>query len=266
MVSIWPLTSDKISIWKAVEIAWLVFALFFIIWYGINVPELQAKAQLFWWLGIFALGVIALDLIVKISGVEFVDVILAEEPLIRLSKKTMLGILVFGAFITMFFMANTGYSVSAPTFQIVQLGPAGDAILSFFAASMEDIVFFSIIPASVAGLAYFVFRNPWISLFLFVVVSPFIFVLYHMLAYGFTDVVASTAVYVFGLEMMIWVLLFRNLAWPHIRHGFNNMSKILFSAMSFETFMFMLLTNIWFWAVVIAVIGIIIWRLRGGGK
>ena len=260
------LASDTWTIPKVFELLLLILALFALVFFSTNIPELMSKAQLFWWLLISGFILIGFGfLIPKVGDFEFNVPLWEESPVIpeKYDKFLLVGFLLIGL-ATLFFIGRTGYAISAPEFQILELGYWGNGILSFFAAFAEDIIFFGCVPALIFGVVYYVTKNFPLSVFLVVVVTPLVFVIYHTYHYGFEDIVSTSAVYIFGLELSVAMVVLRKLFYAHMRHGFNNMSIVIFKYMTMEALFVWLLSNLWFWVVIIVVAVSIfyVWRRK----
>jgi len=258
------LATDKWNMGKVGELLWLILSLFILVFFSTNVPELMAKAQIFWWLLISGLVLLGVSFVVpKVSDFHFNLPLWEESPIIpaKYDKLVLIAFIIIGL-LTFFFIGQTGYAISAPEFQILELGAWGNALLSFFSATSEDIIFFSVVPALIFGVSYYFTKNLAFSFFLIILLTPFIFLTYHTYRYGFEDIVASVAVYVFGLELAVAMVVLRKLFYCHMRHGFNNFSIIIFRYMSLPTLIALILTNFWVWLIAIFVTVLIIWRFK----
>lgn len=242
----------------------LGMAAFVLIFYATNIPALMTSAQLYWWLLMGGMIFIIFSFITPKVGDWIFDMPLwSESPVIpkQYDKWLLIGFIAIGL-LTFFIIGRTGYAIAGGVdFQIIEPGIWGEAILKFFCALPEDVIFFSVVPALIFLLAYGLTKNIPFSFFLILLITPVVFLLYHTLHYGFENIVASTAVYLFGLELSGAILLFRKLLYAHLRHGANNASIALFKQMSLSSFFIILLTSLWVWLIFIIVILVIILKV-----
>lgn len=255
------LGSDKINIHKAREMILIVVAIIVIGWYATNYPKLWDDAKTFLFLIIGAGLSVTFSFIINRTKLNF-DVPLAEKPLFW-TKRIIFIISAVGLLASFFFLARTGYAIESQDFQLVELGIGGDAILKIFAAIAEDVLFFAVVPGLIFVIVfYFTKENAMIALIFVVILTPSVFVTYHTLRYGFDDIVKTTAVFLFGLEMTGWMIVFRDLIYVHARHIGNNVGQLIFKQMTLGTFFILLLTSWAFWAIVIVIAILIYFRLR----
>jgi len=193
---------------------------------------LASQALGYWVFGMMGLGGVVLAFIInkKNAGPDDVNVPISEKPLFGNRKMILILTLLVGV-ITFFVLAQSEYRVSAASFQLIDLGLQGNILYTVFAALFEDSVFFIVIPGFTF---YFVKRktgNPMLAFLVALFLSPAAFLVYHTARYGPSDVVKSTAVFVFGMEMAAWMLIFRNTIYVHVRHITNNTSILIFDTM-----------------------------------
>jgi len=253
---------DKFTTRIIFEFIMLIIGLSVLAWLTIN-SVIWEKAQIFWIFGL--MGTLGAGIAFLISGKgkkDIFDVPIAEEPMIPIGKKYIWTAFILLFFVTFFFLANSNYNIAAPQFQTINVGLTGDALLVIFAAWMEDIFFFALIPGLIFSIIYWLTGKFWIAVGFVVLLSPIIFTLYHLAVYGFTNQAAMTFVYIFGLEMTAMMLLLRDIMYAHVRHIGNNLGILVFRQMSFQTFFVAIFTNIWFWGVISLVIIIGIFKYR----
>jgi hypothetical protein len=257
---------DSFNVHKVREIILIILTLIVIGWYTFNYPKLIDKAKDFERLGIIgAVGVLAGFVVMKTP--MNLNVPLSEKPLFPVfTKKILLAFSLIIGIVTFVAISASPYSIEAPTFQIVDLGTFGEALLDAAAAITEDIVFFAVVPGITFTIVYYASKSPILALIFVLILSPSVFLVYHTLHYGFTDVVASTAVFFFGLEMTAWMIVMREIFYCHMRHIGNNLGKLIFTSMSFETFVISILTSLWTWIIVAAIVVILVVRFKNRGK
>lgn len=255
---------DTITIHKVREILLLLVGIIVIGFFATNIPKLMEVAQTYWWLGLTGIvGILSSFIISKIPALNF-NVPLSEPPIFPIPKKWLFVLSGLGFLLTFFLLSQTSYSIEAPSFQILELGTFGEAVLDIFAALAEDIVFFAVVPGITFTVIYYISKSPTTALIAVLFVTPSVFLTYHTLHYGWADVVSSFAVLIFGLEQTIIMIVLREILFVHGRHLGNNLGKLFFSQMTITTFFLTILTSIWFWGFVgvIVVLLVIRWRKK----
>jgi hypothetical protein len=254
--------SDKLTGRVIAEIFLIIFGLIALAFLTINTTNWEI-AQIFLIFGTMGFLIIVWAYVTKGKGKsDIFDVAIDGPPLVPGGRKLHYIFFIFMFLFTFFLLASSEYRIAVPSFQLVELGMLGDIILTFAALLMEDIFFFVAVPGVVFSFFYWVTKNFWVSAAAVILISPVTFMLFHMAVYGFTNMAAMTFVYVFGLEMVIMMVLFRDVTYPHVRHAGNNLGILIFSQMSLQTFFVNLTTSIAFWIVLIAAGGIIYWKYR----
>ncbi len=254
--------SDKFTTRVILEIVLVVIGLGIFGWLTIN-SLLKDTAQIFWIFGIMGLlGILAAFVIKGPGKSDIFDVAIAEKSMIPVNRKVLY--LVFGGLFlfTFFLLANSDYRIAAPSFQLIELGLVGDSLLTIFAAIMEDIFFFALVPGMVFSLMYWITKNFWASLAVVITICPFVFMMYHIGVYGFQNEAAMLFVYVFGVEMTAMMIILRDITYAHVRHIGNNMGIMTFQQMSLETFFITMLSSVWFWLAAIIIAGASFLKLR----
>jgi len=260
--SIDSLGSDELNITKVREIILVIIAIIVIGWYMSNYPSLSQEADLFYKLALGGgVGIIASFVISK-TELNF-NVPLKEKPLIDIGNRLMIAIFILSGLFTFFIFSKTAYRISAPTFQVVDLGLGGEAILYLFSAMSENWIFFAVVPGLVFAAVYYLSKkNSLLSVLFTIILTVAIFVAYHTLHYGFTDVVATFFVGLFALEMSVWMVLIRDITYVHIRHIANNLGILIFTQMSVQTLFIKILYSWVTWASLGVVAIIVISRYR----
>ena len=245
------LGNDKGNALKAIEIMLLLTGIAIISWYSVNYPPLWEKAKTYWMLSVTSLTcILASFVITKFFKINY-NTPIAEKGFVDIPKKWLGGLIVFLFLGTFFFIAKEGYAIASPSFQVIELGMWGDALLSIPSAWAEDFFFFSFLAGLIFTISYYVLgKNPIPALIITTIAVPILFMTYHSYVYGFTDIVSSVTVFIFGLEQMGWLSVLRFMGIIHARHVGNNLSKIIFSQISITTFFTLILTNVWFWLIV----------------
>lgn len=113
--------------------------------------------------------------------------------------------------------------IQIPPFQIVELGAAGKIVVTLAMTLGEDILFFGFLAPTISGVGRlisggFQLVGTGISLAL----TPFIFMMFHFLVYGFQDATGSAFTFIFGAVCVLWTLTMRNIIFPNAIHATNN--------------------------------------------
>ena len=207
-----------------------------------NQPEYQAKAMKYLIFSLITLIVWTLDFTISKDKAQqgIINVVTIEKETI-LGKLPMSlnllskGFILIFAIAVFFFISSTQQSiVSSPEFQVIELGNTGIGILTLALVNSENLFFFGFLAPTLFGLFYFIFRKqPIIALFLAVILSASIFMSYHVLAYGFNDMISMMIVFGFGFINTVWVLIMRNLLFCDAVHFSNNFSIDLLKQVGF---------------------------------
>jgi len=229
-------------------------------WLTIN-TVLWEIAQIFWVFGLMALVFTIIAFMIKKKDFKF-DVPLSGKPLFNIPKPLLYLFFMAMFIVTFFVLSITDYSITAPEFQILEVGLGGNVMLTVAAAWMEDLFFFAVIPGILFSVGFWLSKRFWPSITLSVIISPVIFMVYHLAVYGFTNQVALVFLLITGLEWVIMSMLLRDITYVHVRHIGNNLGLLIFKQFSFTTFMIFMLTNIWIWVIAIIIILIIIYKYK----
>lgn len=223
--------TNKLSTSKIFYLLFIFFNIIILSWFMFNQPAEQAKAMKYLIFSLITLIVWTLDFVISKDKAQkgIINVVTIE-------KETLLGKLPvsFNMFINIFivifsiaifvFVSSTRQSiVGSPGFQIVELGMAGSGLLTLAIINSENLFFFGLLAPTMFGMFNFILRkNPVIALVLAGLITPTIFMLYHVLAYGFNDMVAMMMVFGFGLINVFWILVIRNILFCDAIHFSNN--------------------------------------------
>lgn len=123
--------------------------------------------------------------------------------------------------------------ITAPVFQIIPMSTSVSIALSVFAAEAENLFFFAVIPTLIFGGIYLMTKNFYLSFIVTILFAPGIFSIFHLSRAGESVVISTsqgqiirefslTTTYLFGVAMIGWVLLMRNMMLPLVIHAFNN--------------------------------------------
>lgn len=143
------------------------------------------------------------------------------------------GIAAVAGLTTLFVLSNTTYLVTAPFLQIIQPNVLNTSILSGIAGIVENVFFFAVVWESLqlffSFLMYKTTGNPFTRAAFYVsgAIVPWIFLVYHNTVYGIDQRATSQAVIGFGYEIVFFTAIFRNYAYSHFRHFFNNFAIAL---------------------------------------
>ena len=246
-----------------VEFILLLAAIALMLFFTIN-TTMWNTAQVFMWTGV--IGGLGLTIAFMMKGVgktDVFDVMISEKPMFNINRK-FLYVIFFIMFIFSFaILANTEFRLAAPPFQTVDLGLEGEVLLFAGAAFIEDVFFFILMPGLVFSIMYWLLKRRsqssggaafWVSLVGMVIATPLIFMFYHLAVYGFANQAAMAFVFLFGLENIIMLVIFRDVTYVHARHIGNNVGLLVFSLFSVETLITVMFTSLWFWGVVALVV------------
>lgn len=254
------LGTDSITVHKARELIILLLALGLLTWYSVNVTGLFDASRTWLILGIFASVAVAFSFIIKRIGNFNFNIPIAGRGFLPVPRKYILIFALILFVVTFFFIGRSPYAIFAPVFQLVECNVFCNSVLSVPAAIIEDFIFFSVFYGAIFSLVLLYTKSPVVALVISTISVPFIFLIFHLLVYGFSDVVNSTAVLIFGFEQVFIMLLFRDLIIVHARHVANNLSGEIFSQMSFSGLVLALLNSIWFWVIIlILAVGVFLW-------
>lgn len=210
-----------------------------LLWNLVNIPEEFARATVYSFFTIVFLLFLLYDKALKKA--EYIETI-SEEPkeyrppiFNKLNFKWVFGIFFVLSIILTINIARTGlYLVDAPLFQssdfLIQ-NTFYKAFLSFVVGVVENSFFFGAIMPSIA-VTIAAKTNMIIGVPSGVVLSSGIFTLYHFLVYGFTNIVATQTVFLFGIIFAVITYLFRSLTPADLLHGFNNAAIVIFRKVS----------------------------------
>lgn len=233
------------------EMILFLISMTFLLWYYINQPVLSTQALAFLVIGVIITAGFLVSVITTRSGMDL-DMVLSEEgSFIFRDKRITFAIALFLGIITFFMISGTSYSVRPPAFQILNLGVWGSAFLSIWAALIENWMFFSLAPAIIFAVFHNYTRNVNYSTVMMFIFSPLTFTLFHIFVYGFEDVVSSIWTFVFGVEMLFWVFVSKDMLITHFRHAANNFSIIIFKQRTLLAFFNDILSSWIFWGIVV---------------
>lgn len=258
------LATDQINLGKILFLTLIVFSIMILAFYATNIPEIGARAQTYWILGITSVAVWGVSKgITKVKGLDFPNPIVFEGKTMigdmTRKKYAVLFLVSLSLGIYIFFSVASSPTLSivaAPHFQIVEVTPEISSLFTFMASLMEDFFFWGVVLALIYGVVYILSRSYYISLGVAGIGTPLTFMLFHTLVYGTTNVPASTGVFFFGVMMTLAVITTRNLTFPIIVHGMNNVALNLFEStgglegiqwLGYTIILILLVTSLWIW-------------------
>ena len=226
------LMEDTPTFGRVLILIFFFILIFVMLWFATNIidPVLKSNAEFYLWLGGLGLIITAFGFIAKKTGADFdVPLFSRDTSFGKLSNRGIIIMLLFVIIIGIVIMFNIGARgvtaaiYTAPTFQIVELGPGGSGIVSFIAGMFEELTIICV----GFGISYFLLyhytKNQALSLILTVIIISLLFgVAYHILRYGFTDVYGMIAVTIMGFISTIWIAIMKNPFLGMSFHGFNN--------------------------------------------
>jgi protein-S-isoprenylcysteine O-methyltransferase Ste14 len=240
------LGSDEITPAKVAAIVAFFFLLVLFHFFKTNgTPATQILGDFFFGLGLFVLVWIAFDLaVVKRAGrsvhsdVDLPDSVTYERQSPVLSRDLgrrgkvalFLSALLLGSFIILTSGQQSTLSlVQAPTFQLVDPGPYGSAVLSGIAGIIENWFFFGVLLATEFALLYLaVGRRFYVAVLLVLLLNPLVFTVYHFARYSESPK-ALDSVYAFGFVCTGSTMLTGSLVLCDAWHFSNNFGVTFFA-------------------------------------
>ena len=223
---------NKLTPAKTLYLLLVLFNIIILSWFMFNQPAEQAKAMKYLIFSLISLIVWTMDFVISkdksnLGIINFVTIeketIIGKLPALIKGMSTAF-IVVFSVAIFFFITATRQSIVGSPGFQIIELGQAGKAIITFAIINSENLFFFGFLAPTLFGLFNFIFRGNGgiIALGMASILAPVIFMLYHILAYGFNDMISMMVVFSFGFINVVWLLFMRNLLFSDAVHFSNN--------------------------------------------
>ena len=236
----------------------LVFALPTLAWFSSNSPELAAKASLYIYFGVIALGATIAGWVLKRTPFPLVDVVYDNPKTFLVNSRiAKWGVVAFSAFmglVTFIGLSRTKYTAEIAFGQVIEIGLGDRVLLTMAAAIVENVFFFGFILGTTYAIVRYLTKNKFIAVGTVLVTNPIIFMTYHLSHYGFTDMTSTMAVYFMGLEWTLFTILFRTLIYAHFRHLANNVSIMVLSRMTLGTALYMLISSVAFWVIFIFIV------------
>ena len=233
---------NKLSTVKIFYILFVFFNIIIISWFMFNQPQHQEKAMKYLIFSLITVVAWTMDFVISKDKAHqsIINVVTIEKETIlgklptSLNTLSKIFIIIFSVAV-FFFISSTQQSiVSSPGFQIVELGSAGTGLLTLAIINSENLFFFGFIAPTLFGLLYFIFRKvPFIAFSGSLLFTSLIFMSYHILAYGFNDMISMLIVFGFGFMNTLWVLIMRNLLFCDAIHFSNNFSVELLREVGF---------------------------------
>ena len=239
MINITPtLSSDSLTGKKISYLILMTIVLLTLSFYTINVEGVMQQALIYWILLITAIVIWVMSKVIEAKkGLDFPNPILWEDTTTfgKLSTKTHIAILLVFILIGSYLFSQIGSAptfqiVSSPHFQLIKFSPTVGSILDGVAGMVEDLVFWGIVLPLIFGISYYFTKNFVIALIIALMLTPFIFMSFHIGVYGFNQIVTMQKVYIFGFLMSLLVYTFRNVLLASCIHFANNASLSYFSA------------------------------------
>ena len=225
------LGSDKRTAKKGIYLS-LTFALImFLLWVTANVPQETAKALIYSFIALTSVVFIMLDwLFVNkefIDSVTYEDASLRPPPFDKIPFWLLMLIGLILVFYIFFSVSTTQYSyISAPKFQSTEFltgSPFFRSMLSGIAGLCENLLFYAVLfPTLYSNLNKNKKVPFFISLFLAMILTSTVFMFFHFLVYGFSELTAFLSTFIFAFINCGLVFTFRNMFLTDIFHFFNN--------------------------------------------
>lgn len=258
------LGSDEVNLQALVQLFIIIGAVIALSWFAINVPEFFERSRVFWMLSITGLIMVAFGYIItKKFGHDF-NVPISGTPMFNIPRKVPVILALVSFPVTFFILSASGYNILSPSFAIVDITTADQAVLIAASAIAEDVFFFAFLPGFIFSVVALIMNKVFgvnggvsfiVAAIVTVLATPYLFMTYHTLVYGLADVVRSVATFVFALEMSVWMIVMRDLFYPHMRHIANNLSLFVFATTNVTGLLLGVLLSPVTW-IVVAVVGI----------
>ena len=261
------LSSNTITSGKRNYLVWIIVSQASLLFLTVN-TEAFKEAAIFLsmsFLGLFIWVISNIVLNKEKSGIDFPTSPMWEENTLfgKLPKKIntifVALFLIFGAYIFVSVGKTPTFEIlTAPIFQVIPVGTLVSVVLSIFAATSEDLFFFLGITGLVFYLSSKFTRNFYLAFIITLFLVPLIFAGFHISRAGTSQIVSTATgtvvrqfelgvTYMFGLLMVSWVLVMRNVLFPLIIHAANNAAVSLFYNISLDLMLY-------FWIFTIFVI------------
>lgn len=235
MVMSWGF-KNELSSFKIGYLALVIAMIFFLNWASINATvTYQARATGFMILGIIGLIIWVVDKVIENGGGEAEGIIETSTWETEASFGKFGG-WKFGAYVLVclgigiFIYFNTivtGYSViGAPAMmlQAIDIGAGGNIAIAVAGALVENMLFFYIIMPTLFGILFYTTRNGIFSMIASVfLLTPFLFSMWHLGAYGLENISATISVYIFAVTCGFMTFVFRTPVFADIFHIANNL-------------------------------------------
>lgn len=212
-----------------------------LLWFRMNYKPYMALADMYLILALIGIVYFTLDFVVSLAASKnqmnpppYTQII----NTVTVEKNTIIGPIPFtvrvGSYAAIAFMclmlvfwigASETTIIGVPSFQIIDLGISGVIVVTIAMAIMEDFIFFGLVAPTISGLGRVMsMGNQLVGTGLSIIVTPLIFVLYHFLVYGASDLQASFFVGGFALVVTTYILTFRDILGVHALHITNNVT------------------------------------------
>jgi len=226
--------TDELSIGKILSVLFILFIIISLAWISINVQEQEYRNKAFWYwvLGLTGLVWILVDHALKALDIEIIDTCIYENTTLygRLSKemKALMFIGLMVVFYVIFAFTNFKQTalVNAPLFQAVELGNEGRILATISFALVEGLVFVGCLAPTIYGIFTKISKSPHFGLLSMLIITPTLFMLFHMAVYGFTDMIAMISTFLFNFVSCVMLFLMRNIFWEWSVHTANNAGLI----------------------------------------
>ena len=268
--------NDRVGLGKAIGLVIYIFLIFFLTFLVANADaSVKATADFYFKLGMFGILLVIADIAIKriaIRGRTDVDV---PDTITHEFKSPIFGsfprwvkILVIGGSLIaggLYAMSVSNQNIvaliSSPSFQAVQLGQTGEAILSGIAGIQEDLFFWGGMAGVLFSIFILIFKSKWIPLAIIFFLVPTIFMFYHIGRYG-ENATALNSVLFFGFIAMGVTLITGSLITAHAIHFANNAAITFFSQTGTDISLIL-----WLYLALVIMLTIIIevkWGFKGG--
>jgi hypothetical protein len=218
--------------WNKYKIFYLIFMILIVAflafsWLGQTTPTKKEMVSFYAWLSLVSLAFILFD-IATTKSFEEIDSVTIEKTPINIKYILIGGIILSIVLGVRIYTTNSAW-VGYPKFQFFDSKYA-NAILSGIAGIVENWFFFAFLtPTIFAILEKHLFKNYILTAIIVVLLSSFIFMIYHIFVYA-TNEFALVSVFLFGLVNSILVITLKTIIVSDCLHFANNVVASLVGA------------------------------------
>ncbi len=209
----------------------VLFAFIAFSWIGQVSIEKKMMVSFYAWLGLLSIAFILFDNLTT-KKFDFIDTVLIEKTPVSPKIIAMIAIAMSIVLGTRIFTQHKAF-VPYPTFQFFDHS-VPNAILSGVAGIMENMFFFSFLfPTIYILLSKYLFKEKYMSAIISILLSSFIFMMYHIFVYAVNEV-ALVSCFLFALLNTSLIYIFRTTMIADALHFTNNViASLVMAGVSF---------------------------------